>query len=147
MASITGIAASTLRACASSGRADLPLLRPSSAAAPCGPALLPTNGPRPASATPTLSASPSPSPAPTAAWSPSARPSSPPTSSDRSTPPYGTTDRSATDGGSAGATPRTVREVAGSLAASTASYILCSLIPSQDLILTVAKAALWELRA
>ena len=30
---------------------------------------------------------------------------------------------------------------------STASYILCSLLPSQDLILTVAKAALWELRA
>jgi hypothetical protein len=59
---------------------------------------------------------------------------------------YGTTDRPATDGGSAGATPRSVREVAGSLAASTASCILCSLIPSQDLILTVAKA-LWELRA
>ncbi len=33
-----------------------------------------------------------------------------------------------------------VREVASSLAASTASFVLRSLIPGQDLILTVAKA-------
>ena len=40
--------------------------------------------------------------------------------------------------------PDSVREVAGSLAANTASYVLRSLIPGQDLILTVAKAVLWE---
>ena len=45
------------------------------------------------------------------------------------------------------AQPRSVREVAGSLATSTASHILRSLIHSQDLIPAVAKAVLWELRA
>lgn len=40
--------------------------------------------------------------------------------------------------------PASVREVASSLAASTASYVLHSLIPGQDLITTVAMAVLWE---
>ena len=40
--------------------------------------------------------------------------------------------------------PASVREVASSLAASTASYVLRSLIPGQDLITAVASAVLWE---
>lgn len=40
--------------------------------------------------------------------------------------------------------PASVHEVATSLAASTASYVLRSLIPGQELITAVASAVLWE---